>query len=131
MKCSYELLNTKRDFFMITSIYFLHNRSWGAESWNKLKEKFVFKEKITTLSTSRSKLQWKVVVGRETFYFYIFSWHWSVSISSKFYKQLLRMQIPKAQIRQSSCQSFLRFWDLCVQKLLIECWWNWPLVSFD
>jgi len=38
------------------------------------------------------------------------------------------MQIPKAQKRQSSFQSFLQFWDLHVQKLLVECWWNWPLV---
>jgi len=33
------------------------------------------------------------------------------SISSTFYKQLLRTQILKVQKRQSSCQSFLRFWD--------------------
>ncbi len=51
------------------------------------------------------------------------------SISSTFYEQLLCMQIPKAQKRQSSWQSFLRFWNLCVQKLLIEHWWNWPQVA--
>ncbi len=33
--------------------------------------------------------------------------------------QLLHRQIPKAQKIQSSYQSFLGFWDLCTQKLLI------------
>ncbi len=35
---------------------------------------------------------------------------------------------PKSAKRQSHCQSFLCFWDLGVQKLLVECWWNWHLV---
>jgi len=49
-----------------------------------------------------------------------------VSISSMFYDQLLHVQIPNALKKgQSSCQSFLRFWDLCLQKLLEEHWWNW------
>jgi len=26
---------------------------------------------------------------------------------------------------------FLRFWDLSTQKLLIECWWNWPQESIS
>ncbi len=36
---------------------------------------------------------------------------------------------PKSAKRQSSCQYFLRFWDLHWQKLLLERWWNWPLMS--
>jgi hypothetical protein len=35
------------------------------------------------------------------------------SILPTFNAQLLRAQIPKAQKIQSSCQSFLGFWDLC------------------
>jgi len=53
------------------------------------------------------------------------------SILSMFYKQLLHAQIPKAQKWQSSCQSFIHFWELWVQKLLIECWWNWHLPSIS
>ncbi len=49
------------------------------------------------------------------------------SISSTFWEQLLSVQILKAQKSQSSCQSFLRFWDLRAQKLLVERWWNLPL----
>jgi len=37
-------------------------------------------------------------------------------------------QIPKAQKRLTTWLSFLRFWDLRVQKLLVERWWNWPLM---
>ncbi len=32
----------------------------------------------------------------------------------------------KRKKRQSSCQSFLGFWNLRGQKLVIKCWWNWP-----
>jgi len=28
--------------------------------------------------------------------------------------------------RQSSCQSFLDFWNLRSQRPLLEGWWNWP-----
>jgi hypothetical protein len=42
------------------------------------------------------------------------------SISSKFYEQHLHAHIPKVPKRQSSCQSFLNFWDLRAQKLCIE-----------
>jgi len=34
----------------------------------------------------------------------------------------------KAQKIQSSCLSFLHFWDLYAQKLCIKCCWNWTLV---
>jgi len=33
--------------------------------------------------------------------------------------------------RQSSCQSFLHFLDLRVQKLVVECWWHRPQVSIS
>jgi len=36
------------------------------------------------------------------------------SNSQTFYEQLLCAQIPKAQKVQSSGQSFLLFWDICV-----------------
>ncbi len=36
----------------------------------------------------------------------------------------------RPQKRKKTVKSFLRFWDLRSQKLLIERWWNWPLVSF-
>jgi hypothetical protein len=26
---------------------------------------------------------------------------------------------------------FLRFWDLRMQNLYVECWWNWPQVSIS
>ncbi len=52
-----------------------------------------------------------------------------MSIKSKFYAKLLLALILKAQRRQSSCQSFFHFWVLCVQKLFIERWWNWPLAA--
>ncbi len=51
-----------------------------------------------------------------------------VSISSILKKNFFCVQIPKAQKRQSSCQPFLCFWDLLAQTLLVELWWNWPLV---
>ncbi len=51
------------------------------------------------------------------------------SISSTFNKLLLRTRIPKAQKMQSNCQSFLHFRDLQAQKLLVECWRNWPQVA--
>jgi len=35
---------------------------------------------------------------------------------------------PKSVKRQPSCQTLLRFWDLQVQKQLVERWWNWLLV---
>ncbi len=47
------------------------------------------------------------------------------SSTSSFY--LRRSQ--KRKKRHSSCHYFLRFWDLHAQKLLIECWWNWPQVG--
>ncbi len=50
------------------------------------------------------------------------------SISSTFYYQLLRVKILKEKT-QSSCQSFLCFWDLCMEKLFVERWWNWPHLS--
>jgi len=39
--------------------------------------------------------------------------------------------IPKVQKIQSSCQSFLHFLDLRVQKLVVECWWHRPQVSIS
>jgi len=36
---------------------------------------------------------------------------------------------PKSVKRQSSCQSFLRFQDLFVQKMLVECWRNLTQMS--
>ena len=51
------------------------------------------------------------------------------SISSTFYEQLLRSQIPKAPKSCLTWLSFLRFWDLRVQKLPVERWWNWPLLT--
>ncbi len=35
----------------------------------------------------------------------------------------------KHKKQQSSYQSFLHLWDLHAQKLLVECWWNWPLIA--
>jgi len=32
----------------------------------------------------------------------------------------------KSAKKQTSCQSFLRFWNMHTPKLLIKCWWNWP-----
>ncbi len=52
------------------------------------------------------------------------------SISSTFYKQLLQAQIPKAQ-KTVKLSVFLNFWDLCMQKLLVEYWWNWHLQSIS
>jgi len=49
------------------------------------------------------------------------------SISPTFYEQLLHTQIPKAQKRQSSRQSFFAFM-ICERKSC-SCWWNWHLVS--
>ncbi len=37
---------------------------------------------------------------------------------------------PKNAKKDSQIVSlFLSFQDLGTQKLLVECWWNWPLVS--
>ncbi len=47
------------------------------------------------------------------------------------YKQLLHIQIPKAAKAQKYSQVmsvFLRFRDLCAQKMLVNCWWTWHLV---
>jgi hypothetical protein len=49
------------------------------------------------------------------------------SISSSFHEKLLRIQFLKATQRLTTWLSFLRFWYLCTQKLLVESWWNWPL----
>ncbi len=40
-----------------------------------------------------------------------------------------KAQKSKSARRQSRCQSFFRFRDLCVQKLLVERWWNWHQIS--
>jgi len=45
------------------------------------------------------------------------------SISSTFYEQ--RLSTKDGQV----VSLFLCFWDLRVQKLLVECWWNWTLNS--
>jgi len=42
---------------------------------------------------------------------------------------LLFVQILKVHERQSSCQSIWNFWDLGMQKLLVEHWWNWTQVN--
>ncbi len=34
---------------------------------------------------------------------------------------------PESAKKQSSCQSFMSFWDLGKYKLLVEHWWNWHL----
>jgi len=53
-----------------------------------------------------------------------------VSISSTFkVRAAFTCADSKSAKRQSSCQSFWRFRNLCVQKLLIECRWNWLLVT--
>jgi len=49
------------------------------------------------------------------------------SISPTFYAKLLCVQILAAQIDNQVISVFLRFWDLCMQKFLLECWWNWHL----
>jgi len=39
----------------------------------------------------------------------------------------------KSQMRKKDSQVigvFLRFWDLPEQKLYVECWWNWALMSY-
>jgi len=38
---------------------------------------------------------------------------------------VLCAQIPKAQKKTGKLSVFFCFWDLCLQKLLVECWWNW------
>jgi len=58
-----------------------------------------------------------------------FHQHYSCSqfhqhFTNSFYKQLLRVQIPKAQKRLTAWLYFWCFFDLRVVKLLIKCWWN-------
>jgi hypothetical protein len=40
------------------------------------------------------------------------------------FEQLLRVQIPKAKKDSEVISVFLRFWNLCAQKLLVKCWRN-------
>ncbi len=49
-----------------------------------------------------------------------------VSISSMFYQQLLRNQIPKVQKSMKTWLSFCTFRICAHQKLLGENWLNWP-----
>ncbi len=65
------------------------------------------------------KIQWRIPISTSLLnvWSHFLPWHrWSllcqVSISKTFYDQLLEAQIPKAQKRESSCQSFLRFRDM-------------------
>jgi len=34
---------------------------------------------------------------------------------------------PKSYKKLMTWLSFLCIWDLCVKKLQVKCWWNWPL----
>ncbi len=43
------------------------------------------------------------------------------SISPIFYEQLFLLLIPKVKKILSSCQSFLHYWDLRAQKMLVKC----------
>jgi len=36
---------------------------------------------------------------------------------------------PKSALKTYGLAVFLRFWDLRLQKMFVERWWNWPLVS--
>ena len=45
------------------------------------------------------------------------------------YVQLLCMQIPKAQKRQSTKAAFCAFGICMRQSCTWTCWWNWPLVE--
>ena len=60
-------------------------------------------------------------------------WHYLkvpwVQFHQLVYTQLLHAQIQRAQKSCLTCLSFLRFWDLRALKLLVKCWWNWPLVE--
>ena len=47
------------------------------------------------------------------------------SISPSFYKQLLRMQIPKAHKRQSIQAFFCAFWTCQLKSCTYTRWWNW------
>ena len=53
------------------------------------------------------------------------SFRTQVSISSTFYAQLLLSYVPKEK-KTHNLTVFLRIWDMCVQKRLLKCWWNWP-----
>jgi len=46
-----------------------------------------------------------------------------------FYLKVLGVQIPKAEKDSREISVFLPFWDLCTQKLLLKCLWNWLQVS--
>jgi len=43
---------------------------------------------------------------------------------------LVDSESVKKYIVKSSV-SFLHFWDLPAQKMYVECWWNWALVSIS
>ncbi len=50
------------------------------------------------------------------------------SISPTYLRVAFTPVAPKSVRIQSSVSIFLRFWDLRIQKLLVECWWNWHLL---
>jgi len=56
----------------------------------------------------------------------------SISQDHVLWAAFMQEEIPKAQTRQSSCQVFFwRFRNFCAKKLLVVCWWNWPLITFE
>ncbi len=81
-------------------------------------------QKITQPKFTREMLREALLYKKNSRVKCWWNWHQG-SISSTFYEQLLCMQTPKVQKRQSSCQSFFHFCDLRTQKLLVEHWWNW------
>ncbi len=54
-----------------------------------------------------------------------------VSISSTFYEQLFLRADSICVKRLTTWLSFLHFWDLHTQKLLVKCWWNQPRGSIQ
>ncbi len=55
---------------------------------------------------------------------------WSICYKNCFWN-FTHSKIQKHKKIQSSCWSFLYFWDLHDQKLLLKCLWNWLQVSIS
>jgi len=114
-----------------TMSVFLHLESILSTFYKQLLCQYSFTKKLQTHTVTREKLSKNFCTKMARVKSVKCWWNWHLgSISSTLYEQLLFMQILKApKKRHWSCQSFLHFRDLLMQKLLVEHWWNWPLCS--
>ncbi len=103
VKCSFK------SFLFLPCVFFNFLRELINYPWIGVSVRG-FEQMFCMLRTARKCKKW-------------WTWDW---LHQHVYEQLLLGQITKAQKKTVKLSVFLRFWDLRMQKLLVECWWNWP-----